>query len=132
MAIIFQVIIGALTIAGSYCLIAYGFVLCWRVAKVLNLAQASAGVFGAFICFWLQGHGTPLPISVICGIAFAGLLGLMTERLVINPLRRSKIVAWVIGGLGVDIILREYLTHWWSSSFHRFPSLLGSENYKHR
>ena len=127
MPILIQVILGGLALGGAYCLLAYGFVLCWRVAKVLNLGQVSSGVFGAFICFWLWGFGVPLYVSFICGVGVAGMLGLITERLIINPLRRSKIIAWMIGGLGVDILLRESLTHWWTSSFHRFPSLLGAE-----
>jgi branched-chain amino acid transport system permease protein len=127
MSIIIQLILSGLAVGGGYCLIAYGFVLCWRVAKVLNLAQASSGVFGAFICFWLYGFGAPLFLSFICGVGMAAMLGLTTERLVINPLRQSKIAAWLIGGLGVDILLRETLTHWWGSAFYRFPSLLGGE-----
>jgi branched-chain amino acid transport system permease protein len=127
MAIIIQVILGGLVIGGVYCLIGYGFVLCWRVAKVLNLGQASSGVFGAFICLYLVRFGVPLPLSFICGILVAGVLGLITERLIINPLRRSKIIGWLIGGLAVEIVLRQSLTYWWGSDWFKFPSLLGQE-----
>jgi len=127
MSIVVQVILGGLAIAGVYCLIAYGFVLCWRVAKVLNLGQASSGVFGAFICLWLTRFGIPLYISFICGILVAGILGLLTERFIINPLRRSKIIGWLIGGLAVEIVLRLCLSHWWGSDLVWFPSFLGGQ-----
>jgi len=127
MTIVIQVILGGLAIGGVYCLIAYGFVICWRVANVLNLGQASSGVFGAFICLWLDRFGVPLYVSFVCGVAVAGILGLLTERVIINPLRRSKIIGWMIAGLGVEIILRRCMSYWWGSDWIKFPSLLGGE-----
>ncbi len=125
MSLALQIILGGLTIAGVYCLIAYGFVLCWRVAKVINLAQVNSGLFGGFLCLWLTGIGIPLPVSIIAGLCLTGLLGLGTERLIINPLRRSKIIAWLIGGLAVHLLLRQILIYWWGADAFWFPSLLG-------
>ena len=127
MSIIVQVILAGLVIGGVYCLIGYGFVLCWRVANVINLAQASSGVFGAFVCLHLTWAGTPVHIASMCGIAVAGILGLITERLIITPLRRSRIIGWLIGGLGVEILLRRCMSYIWGSDWLKFPSLLGGE-----
>ena len=127
LSLVIQLILSGLVTGGVYCLVAYGFVLCWRVANLLNLAQASSGVFGAFICYILAKQGVSLWIGVPCGILFAGLLGLIAERTIVTPLRRWKIAAWLIAGLGGEIILRETMIHLWSSSVYRFPSLLGKE-----
>lgn len=127
MSIVIQILLGGLTIGGVYCLIGYGYVLCWRVSKVINLGQTSSGIFGAFCCLWLTRLGVPLWIGLFCGLAIAAMLGLITERLVINPLRRSEIIGWLIGGLAVEIMLRLCLSYWWGSDYVWFPSLFSEQ-----
>jgi len=124
-ALFVQAILGGLTIGGAYCLIGYGFVLCWRVAKVINLAQVNSGLFGGFVCLWLTHLKFPLFVGIIAGILASGLLGFLTDRLIINPLRRSKIIAWLIGGLAVHLLIRQTIIYWWGCDSFWFPSLLG-------
>lgn len=127
MAFIVQILLSSLTIGGVYSLIAYGYVLTYRVSEKLNLGQASSGVFGAFICLWLYHSGVPLFFGIIAGIVVAGLLGVLAERCLINPLRRSKIIGWLIAGLALEIALSRGLILWWGSDFKWFPSILGGE-----
>jgi branched-chain amino acid transport system permease protein len=71
-------------------------------------------------------QGISLYIAAPCGILVAGLLGLLTERIIITPLRRWRIAAWLIAGLGAEILLREVMKHLWGAVIHAFPSPFGS------
>jgi branched-chain amino acid transport system permease protein len=124
MGLAIQVVFGSLAIGAVYFLVGYGFVLSWRVAKLFNLGQSASGICGAFLCLWLARCGIPLYVDIICGVALGGVLGVITLRMILDPLRRSKVHAWLIGGLGVEIILTEFLEYYWKGGY-RFPSLLG-------
>ncbi len=89
-----HLLVAGLTTAGVYCLIGYSFDLCWRVAKVFNIAQPSCGIFGVFVYLWLRRYQVPLWMGVIVAILLAGMLGLLAERIAITPLRHSKVISF--------------------------------------
>jgi branched-chain amino acid transport system permease protein len=122
-----QLIMASLFGAAVYVLMGYGFVLTWRVARVFNLAQGASGVAGAYVCLFFIRHGFSLVLSIVIGVIAGGILGFLTERVVVNPLRFSKIVGWLLGTLALDIIIIEALGWWWGTEHKLFPPLLGFE-----
>lgn len=87
-----------------YALVALGIVLVFRGSGVFNFAQAEFGTTGLFAAFWaltIQGWGYPL--SFAFGLAVAIAMGLLTERLVIHPLRDASRVTLLVGTAGVAL-----------------------------
>lgn len=64
---------------GAYALLGLCTLLTYRLASVVNFAQASVGALGAFAMVLLYSHGFPLPLAVIlgalAGAAAHGLIG---------------------------------------------------------
>lgn len=87
-----------------YALVALGIVLVHRASGVFNFAQAefgTVGLFGAYAAVVLWGWG--YPAGILFGLAVALAMGLLTERLVIRPLRNASRVTVLVGTAGVAL-----------------------------
>lgn len=87
-----------------YALVALGIVLVFRGSGIFNFAQAEFGTTGLFAAYWgLEIRGWSYPVAFLFGMAVAITLGLLTERLVIRPLRDASRVTLLVGTAGVAL-----------------------------
>lgn len=87
-----------------YALVALGIVLVFRASGVFNFAQAefgTTGLFAAYAALTLWGWSYTWAIAFGLGVAVA--MGLLTERLVVHPLRSSSRVTVLVGTAGVAL-----------------------------
>lgn len=87
-----------------YALVALGIVLVHRASGVFNFAQAefgTVGLFGGYAALTLWGWSYPM--SILFGLGLAVAMGLLTERLVIHPLRNHSRVTLLVGTAGVAL-----------------------------
>ena len=87
-----------------YAMVALGIVLVYRASGVFNFAQAefgTTGLFGAYAALTFWGWGYPQAFAF--GMLVAITMGLLTERLVIHPLRNSSKVTLLVGTAGVAL-----------------------------
>ncbi len=88
-------------------LAALGFVLIYKSTGVINFAQGELLLIGgytlysAFVVFRL-----PLVLSVVVGVAFAVLLGVLIERLVLRPLVGESAISVIMVTIGLAALLR--------------------------
>ncbi len=97
------VVIGVLQ-GSVYALVALGIVLVYRGSGVFNFAQAEFGTTGLFAAYsahvlweWAYLH------AILFGLAVAVAMGLLTEALVIRPLRNASKVTLLVGTAGVAL-----------------------------
>ncbi|MGA8847428.1 MAG: branched-chain amino acid ABC transporter permease [Nocardioides sp.] len=87
-----------------YALVALGIVLVFRASGVFNFAQAEFGTTGLFAAYAaLELWGWSYPVAFAFGLAVAVAMGLLTERLVIHPLRNASKVTLLVGTAGVAL-----------------------------
>ena len=93
------------TLQGAvYALVALGIVLVYRASGIFNFAQAEFGTTGLFAAYTAKEiWGWGYPSSFAFGLAVAVVMGLLTERLVIHPLRHSSRVTLLVGTAGVAL-----------------------------
>lgn len=87
-----------------YALVALGIVLVHRASGVFNFAQAEFGTTGLFATYaahviWGWGYAA----AIAFGLAVAVAMGLLTERLVVHPLRNASRVTVLVGTAGVAL-----------------------------
>ena len=98
-------------IQGSvYGLLGLGLVLLYKSNRIFNFAQAEFGGVAAFVwVFFDTGKGflpdLPTPLAVLCGIAAAVGVALLTERVVVRPLFNAPKVTVVVATAGVLLLL---------------------------
>ena len=93
------------TLQGAvYALVALGIVLVYRASGIFNFAQAEFGTTGLFAAYTAKEiWGWGYPSAFAFGLAVAVTMGLLTERLVIHPLRNCSRVTLLVGTAGVAL-----------------------------
>ncbi|MGL3148980.1 branched-chain amino acid ABC transporter permease [Microbacterium sp. A82] len=120
---IIQSLISGLAIGGIYALLAVAFLLTYRVAGVLNFAQAQFVMLGAFVAATFAGmSGIPLLAAALLGIGAAALAGVLMERVTYRPLRNKSHASMIISTVAVGIVLEQAAHLIWGPE----PRTLGS------
>ena len=78
-----------------FALLAMGFVLIYRVTRVVNFAQGAFAIFGGFITYSLLRAGVPQGVSELLAVVVAALIGLVFGIITIGgeiPLLASLVI----------------------------------------
>ena len=126
-ALIAQLILVGLATGAIYALIALGYSVIFSTTRILNFAQGEFLMIGALVGFTLYaGLGLPLLLAIAVVLAVMGVVGLVSERLIMLPVQRSKSrYAWIIATLGVSIVLRNAMVIPYGRESYPFPRLVG-------
>ncbi len=124
MDIIPQIIVSGLAAGGVYGLIALGFVLIYKATSILNLATGEFMTLGAFVCLTAMTQlAAPFYLALLVTLAFAAVLGIVIERIILRPLIGEPIISVIMVTIGLASILRG-LTHMiWSPDYRSFPRI---------
>lgn len=105
--IILSGIVGGLLIGGVYALVGIGLTLIFGVMDIVNFAHGEFLMLGMYAAFFMNASFGVSPYLLVLLIAPAFLLvGFVTERLVISPVREENPITQFIATLGVLIILQ--------------------------
>ena len=101
-----QLVLPGLTTGCVYALIALGFVLCYNVSGVVNMAQGEFVMLGGVLAAWMVLASLPLVLVLAIVTLIGAVLGIAQERLTLAPVRRSPAFIQITVTLGVAVILR--------------------------
>jgi branched-chain amino acid transport system permease protein len=86
--VLLQQAINALTLGSLYALIAIGLAITFSILDVVNFAQGSLVMWGAYLgAFFAVGLGLGLWVPMLASMFLVGLLGMALERAALQPLR---------------------------------------------
>jgi len=124
MDILLQVIVTGIATGGVYGLIALGYVLIYKATSILNLATGSFMTLGAFVCLTiLTGSGAPFWVALLGTLAFAFVLGIVIERVILRQLIGEPIISVIMVTIGLAFVVQG-LTHLiWSPDYRSFPQI---------
>jgi branched-chain amino acid transport system permease protein len=119
-----QQVINGLFLGSIYALFALGYTLVFGVLDILNLAHAAVFMLAAFVALALVGSAhlhilVALPLAVV----FAGLLGLVLERVAFRPLRgrTDSNISGLISSLAMATVFEAVALEIWGPNISRFP-----------
>jgi branched-chain amino acid transport system permease protein len=128
MDILFQVLITGVATGGVYGLIALGYVLIYKATSILNLATGSFMTLGAFVCLTiLAGSGAPFWIAFLGTLAFAFVLGIAIERLILRQLIGEPIISVIMVTIGLAFMVQGFTHLIWSPDYRSFPQIFPPE-----
>lgn len=118
-------LINGLAIGNVYALLALGYTLVFGVARLINFAQGSVFMFGAYIAWtavalWNLPLGLAFALAVLCST----LLGLLMDAVALRPLQKGPQIAPLLSTLALSIILDRAAELLWSPATRSFPSPL--------
>ena len=126
-----QQLIGGLTMGSMYALVALGCALIFSGMKVVNWAQGEFYMIGAFVAltFFVSMH-IPFWISLALTIVVMFLLGVLLEKLSINPVRESDHLTLLMITIGLSIALKQLANIIWSPIGAVFPTIFGDRAFE--
>ena len=123
-----QLVVSGLALGSIYALLALSLVLINKATNIVNFAQGEMAMFGTFICFGLLTQ-TRLPLAAVLVLAIpvGALLGALTERVAIRPLRSAPPTNALIATIGLWMIYHHGAGWIWGYDPVRFPSLFSPD-----
>jgi len=116
-------IFGAVTSA-IYAMLAVGFTLIFGVARILNLAHGSfyaLGAYGAYVLTTI--FKVPLLLAAPLVVLGVALFGMVVERVLIRPMRKSQLAVLMIS-LAVSLVVEQALFLIFGSEYRNVPSFI--------
>jgi branched-chain amino acid transport system permease protein len=127
MELLIQVLIAGITIGSIYSLIALGVVLIFKSSGVINFAQGSMVMVGAFITYALVVQlKLPILLSLALTFLIAGLMGMIIERFVLRYLSGASLISVIMVTMGISYIMDGGALAAWGSSNFTYPKLFPS------
>jgi branched-chain amino acid transport system permease protein len=123
--VIAQTLLSGLTAGAIYALVALGFAIIYNASHVINFAQGEFVMIGGMAAAAFVETGLPLPLSIFLSIGLAVLVGLLLEKLAIEPARGASVVTLIIITIGASILLRGLATLAWDKKLHPLPAFSG-------
>jgi branched-chain amino acid transport system permease protein len=120
-----QYLLAGLTLGAIYALVALGFAIIYNASQVINFAQGEFVMIGGMAAAGFVETGFPLPVSILAAIAAATLVGLLLEKLAVEPARGASVVTLIIITIGASILLRGLAAIVWDKKIHPLPAFSG-------
>ena len=120
-----QFALAGLTIGSIYALVALGFSIIYNASHVINFAQGEFVMIGGMSTVTLLAAGLPLPLAALGAVLCAALVGLLLEKLAVEPARGADVVTLIIITIGASILLRGLASLVWDKKIHPLPAFSG-------
>ena len=124
-----QLIVNIVVLAAIYALIACGYVLIYRVSKVLNLAHGELMMLGAYFLLATASlfRGHPL-LGVSSAIILSLTVGALVYIILMRKMTGESVLAAILTTIALGILLRGLIVLIWSAQQQYPITLLGWQN----
>lgn len=127
----FQQVVAGLGSGAIYGALALALVLIHRATGVINFAQGEMAMFTTYIAWTLTAnHGWSYWPAFVATLAFAFVLGLGVERVVIAPVSDKSVLTVVIMTIGLVLTFNGLASLIWSAEIRAFPSPFPNETWQ--
>jgi len=123
MAAFLQQVVSGLASGGIYAALALALVLIHRATGVINFAQGEMAMFTTYIAWTLTAnHGWSYWPAFVATLAFAFVLGVGIQRVIIRPVERGPVLTTVIITIALILVFNGGAGWIWSAEVRAFPS----------
>lgn len=109
MTYLLELLVNGISLGFIYALIAVGFAVIFKSTEVVNFAQGSMLLLGAYLVARLH-ESIGFGFAVLVGVAAGAAGALIIERVFVSRARHADPIALAILTIGVDIVLATELT----------------------
>lgn len=120
-----QFLFSGITIGAIYALVALGFALIYNASHVINFAQGEFVMIGGMATVFLAKAGLPLPLAIVLAVAVTVLIGMLLEKLAVEPARNAQVVTLIIITIGASLVLRGLAQALWGKQYYALESFSG-------
>lgn len=120
-----QFLFSGITVGAAYALAALGFTIIYNTSSVINFAQGEFIMLGGMLSAAMLAAGLPLPIAIALAIVATGIVGLIVEKLAIEPAKNAEVVTLIIITIGASLTIRGLVQVWLGKGNHALPPFSG-------
>ncbi len=120
-----QFLFSGITAGAAYALAALGFAIIYNTSGVINFAQGEFIMLGGMLSTALLAAGLPLPLAIALALVGTGIIGLVVEKLAIEPARDAEVVTLIIITIGASLALRGLVQVWLGKGNYALPAFSG-------
>ena len=106
-------------------LAALGFTLIYNASNVINFAQGEFIMLGGMLAVFFTQLGLPLPVALGLAILVPAVVGVLVEKLAIEPVKGAETVTLIIITIGASLVIRGLVQVWLGKNTHSLPPFSG-------
>jgi branched-chain amino acid transport system permease protein len=120
-----QFLFSGITVGATYALAALGSTLIYNASNVINFAQGEFIMLGGMLAVYFVQAGLPLPVALILAILIPAVVGVLVEKLAIEPVKGAETVTLIIITIGASLVIRGLVQVWLGKGTHSLPAFSG-------
>ena len=125
MAEFLQFLFSGITVGSTYALAALGFTLIYNSSNVINFAQGEFIMLGGMLAVYFSQTGLPMPIAFMLAILIPAVVGILMEKLTIEPVKGAETVTLIIITIGASLFIRGLIQVWLGKGTFSLPAFSG-------
>ena len=125
-ALLHQVLSGLAT-GGIYASVALALVMIYQATHLVNFAQGELAMFSTYIAWSLIQAGMPYWVAFFATVVLAFAIGVLIERLIVQPVENAPILSVVIVFIGLLVIMNSLAGWIFTYTIKPFPSPFPAE-----
>ncbi|KAB2962338.1 MAG: branched-chain amino acid ABC transporter permease, partial [Zoogloea sp.] len=122
-----QFFFSGITVGATYALAALGFTLIYNASNVINFAQGEFIMLGGMLAVFFTQAGLPLPAALLLAILVPAVVGVMIEKLAIEPVKGAETVTLIIITIGASLVIRGLVAVIFGKGTYSLPAFSGDE-----
>ncbi|NML24258.1 branched-chain amino acid ABC transporter permease [Zoogloea sp. G-4-1-14] len=122
-----QFFFSGITVGATYALAALGFTLIYNASNVINFAQGEFIMLGGMLAVFFTQAGLPLPVALLLAILVPAVVGVLIEKLAIEPVKGAETVTLIIITIGASLVIRGLVAVIFGKGTHSLPAFSGDE-----
>ena len=123
---ILQYIFTGLTIGSIFAMVGLGFNIIYNATDIINFAQGEFVMIGGMVMISLtKGLKIPMIPAFLLTVIIVGIVGILMERLAINPLSNPSIITLIIITIGASIVFKGLAMFIWGKDTFILPPFTG-------
>ncbi len=103
-----QYLFSGVSMGATYALAALGFTLIFNASRVINFAQGEFIMLGGMLAVFFSqpSLGLPFPIALFLAILVPAVVGILVEKIAIEPVKDAETVTLIIITIGASLVIR--------------------------
>ena len=119
---IIQYLVTGLTVGSIYAMVGLGFTIIYNATGLINLAQGEFVMFGGLIMVFLTATlRLPMVAAFLVTLVLVTVIGMVYERVFINPLKQASLITLLIVTVAVSIFFRGIAMFIWGKNPYSLP-----------
>jgi branched-chain amino acid transport system permease protein len=116
--LVLMALLNGILLGGVLALLGFGMNLMFGVVKIIHMAYGQFVMLGIYLIYTLNvTFNFPLVLSFLAAILAMGVLGLITQRLVISPLLSSNRLNQLLALAGLILVIENFALFVWGADY---------------